>query len=210
MGIMVLIVALICILNFGISWWNAYVCGNVWEDSKTEGGFIRLLVWCAAIQSALGFSSVYIIVLLLATTALGVVEPDMVGQLWKITLSFWYLAVIFPLLGTGLIITIHSVMEAIRRKDMLSAGIATYNTVAQVSNMYDAYQNVGATSDVAGEAVGSLFSGGDSDDAKAKLALLALMLVLVAVMAGAVTTYLLIQKYASTAPRVLGKGYARA
>ena len=29
-------------LNFGISWWNAYVCGRAWVESKAVGGWIRV------------------------------------------------------------------------------------------------------------------------------------------------------------------------
>jgi hypothetical protein len=199
-------VLLICTLNSGISWWNAYVCGKIWEDSKTEGGFLHVLVWCAATQSAIGFSLVYLIAALGGVTVLAPesIPPETIQYLWELTFSIWYIAVIFPLLGTGLIITIHSWMEAVRRKDALSAGIAAYNTYAQVSNMVSAARNSGEAFGMVGDALGSLFKGGgSSDSAKGKVIILAFLMVLVALMAGILTTALLIQKYARTAPVLL-------
>ncbi len=57
-------------LNFGISWWNARSCGRAWVESKAVGGSIRVLVWCGAIQSAIGFSSVFLFPMIFAAHAL--------------------------------------------------------------------------------------------------------------------------------------------
>ena len=54
---------LLVLVNIGISYWNAKQAGRVWAESKGVGGWIRILVWCAAIQSAVGFTSAYAIIL---------------------------------------------------------------------------------------------------------------------------------------------------
>jgi hypothetical protein len=36
------------ILNFGISWWNAWVTGRVWRETKAMGGLMRLVAWAGS------------------------------------------------------------------------------------------------------------------------------------------------------------------
>src|SRR6266436_2256340 len=47
---------LLLILNFAISWFNAWSVGRVWIESKMIGGLFRMTVWCGAIMSAFGFT----------------------------------------------------------------------------------------------------------------------------------------------------------
>src|SRR5260370_8046537 len=51
------------ILNFAISWFNAWSVGRVLVESKMIGGFFRMTVWCGAIMSACGFTWVYLTLL---------------------------------------------------------------------------------------------------------------------------------------------------
>ena len=44
------------ILNFGISWWNAYAVGVTWVETKNMGGYQRFMAWMGAIMSASGFT----------------------------------------------------------------------------------------------------------------------------------------------------------
>jgi hypothetical protein len=99
-------------LNFGISWWNARTCGRAWVESKAVGGYIRVLVWCGAIQSAIGFSSVFLFPMIFAAQAF---FPEyFTDDYLNGALGLWYITVIFPVLGTGLIITIESWIAAYR------------------------------------------------------------------------------------------------
>src|SRR5258708_19519 len=47
---------LLLILNFAISWFNAWSVGRVLVESKMIGGFFRMTVLCGAIMSASGFT----------------------------------------------------------------------------------------------------------------------------------------------------------
>ncbi|MGD0641392.1 MAG: hypothetical protein ABSC22_11650, partial [Roseiarcus sp.] len=117
---------LILALNFGISWWNARTCGRAWVESKAIGGAIRVLVWCGAIQSAIGFSSVFLFPLLFLANA---AFPDyFTADQLNGAVSLWYLTIIFPALGTGLIITIESWIAAYREHSLMNIGVAAYNT----------------------------------------------------------------------------------
>ena len=61
-----LILVVMLVINLGISWWNCKVCGENWVESKMAGGFYRLLIWCGAIQAAIGFSMIIIVLVLFA------------------------------------------------------------------------------------------------------------------------------------------------
>jgi hypothetical protein len=194
---------LIVLLNAGISYWNAYVCGKSWEESRALGGTIRFLVWCAAIQSAIGFSSVLILPLMFVAHA---AVPDYFTDVYfEGALNLWYLTIIFPALGTGLAITIESWVVAYRERSLLSMGSAAWNTFAQIHNTMGAVQNLGSAFSSVGEAFGSVFDfSGDDDDIKIRAAIagLAIMVAIVAValIGGALITAAIIHRYAGTVP----------
>jgi len=185
-------VILLLLLNIGISWWNARVAGQAWDETKALGGFIRLVVWSAAIQSAIGFSMGFLFVFGGFAYLVGWLPPEGVQYLS----SLFYLLIIVPVLGTGLIITIHSWIVAYRERDLLSMGVAAYNTFAQVHNTVSAFNGIGSALDK----VSDMFKGGSSDDAKGKLALLVILIAVCALLAGTLLTVHLIQKYRGTVP----------
>jgi hypothetical protein len=213
---MVALLALILCLNAGISYWNAYVCGKSWEESKAVGGPIRFLVWCGAIQSAIGFSSVLILPLIFLAH---VVVPDYFTDVYfNGAINLWYLTIIFPALGTGFAIMIESWVAAYRDRSLLSIGGAAWNTFAQVHNTMGAVENIGSAFGSVKGAFASVFEfPSDSDDAKAKAAIIGLAtmvaIVVIALMGGAFITAAIIHRYAGTVPlpnRASMPGGARA
>lgn len=186
---MSLIIFGIIALNLFISWWNCRACGLVWNEAQRFGGFMKALVWSGAIQSIVGFSSAFVVLLAFIAYATGHLPQLYVQKVFDL----WYLLVIFPALGSGLIITIHSLIQAYRERNLASIGTAAWNTLAQVSNMYSAVEGIPRAFD----SVGELFSSkGDSDDRKAALVLL---LVVLAIAGGAIVTFALIKHYARRA-----------
>lgn len=177
-------------LNGFISWWNCKSAGSVWIEAKKLGGFMRVLVWCAAIQSAVGFSSILIVMLAFGAYAGGYLDQAH----FQGAMSLWYLLVIFPALGSGLIITIHSLLQAWRTRRIADIGVAAWNTFAQGYNMYSAMKDVPQAWSV----VGSLF-GGDSksrSDKDNKGNALLILIVVVAIAGGIIITAGLIGHYA--------------
>lgn len=181
---------LILVLNLGISYWNARVCGKAWAEANALGGFGMLVVWSAAIQSAIGFSMVYVCGLAGLAYALNYLTTESINGLF----SLWYIAIIVPALGTGLVLTVHSWIVAYQRRDFASIGVAAYNTIAQAHNMYSAVDGVGT----AFGKVGDLLKGDN------KQAGLVILLVVLAIGGGIMTTYALIRKYAGTMPLPAG------
>jgi hypothetical protein len=175
-------------LNLFISWYNCRTAGSIWYEAKKSGGFMRLLVWCAAIQSVVGFSSVLILVFGFTAFATG----HLPQQYLESTISLWYLLIIVPALGSGLIITIHSLITAWRERNIANIGVAAWNTFAMAHNVYSAASNVPD----AFSKVGDLFKG-DKDQQKVAMVLL---IVAVAIGGGILITALLIRHYARAMP----------
>src|SRR3546814_11235201 len=91
-------------LNGAISWWNAYACGRNWIEARMLGGWPWVMVCCGAIQSAIGFSMVYGTVELGALYLVGYLPPETV----KLAMDFWYVMIVIPALGSGLLLPITS------------------------------------------------------------------------------------------------------
>jgi len=178
-------------LNFGVSWLNARTCGRAWVESKAVGGSIRFLVWCGAIQSAIGFSSVFLLPLLFVANA---IAPEyFTGD---------QLTIIVPALGTGLLITIESWIAAYRERSLANIGVAAYNTLVQVHNTMGAINSFGPALNAVGKAFSSVAAS--RGDAKGKAAVLGIMIavavVAISLSAGVVLTAALIHRYAATVP----------
>lgn len=191
-------VFLILAFNCVISFLNARSVGRIWVDSKVMGGWIRLLAWSGAIQSAIGFSSIFLLIFGFIAFQLGYLSPQAI----EAVASLWYLLIIIPLLGTGLAITIESWITAFRERSFMNMGLAAYNTFAQAKNMYDAVSSIPA----AFGKISSFIGDGDwDDDPKSAIFFkIVLPLVLLALFSGFILTYVIVQKYAGTlsAPKV--------
>lgn len=143
------------ILNFVISFINAWGCGKTWADSKRAGGFERLLVWSAAIMSAAGFTWCYTLIfagigtVVDSTNDAGAIVPLVSDEAFQKIASLSYLMVIFPVIGSGVVITINSWRNFLKRRSLANGVETAWNTYAQTSNMINAV-------DAVPEAIGGL------------------------------------------------------
>lgn len=183
----------VMIINLIISFLNARNVGRIWAESKAVGGWIRLLAWCGAIQSAVGFTFVYAIVVSYIAVSTGYLPASMLGVLS----SLIYLMIIVPAIGSGIIITIQSWINFAREKSLMNLGVAGWNTFAQAYNTYNAIQSFGPALDTVQEGLGGLFDGdGDSDNSSLRVILLAAIILL----AGVMTTTVIIRRYEASIP----------
>lgn len=183
----------VMILNLVISFMNARNVGRVWAESKAVGGWVRVLTWCGAIQSAVGFTFVYAIVIAYIAVSTGYLPPQMLNVL----MSLVYLLIIIPAIGSGILITIQSWINFARDKSLMNLGMAGWNTFAQAYNTYNAIQSFGPALDTVQEGLGDLFDGdGDSDNSSLRVILLAAIVLL----AGVMTTTVIIRRYEATLP----------
>lgn len=209
-----LLLACILVLNVVISVWNCYAVGQVWNDVKLIGTtFDKVLSWSAIIQSAVGFSMP--ILLLLAWICVSVLtsgqepafSPEEAKVFMEAIFNLWYLAIIFPVLGTGLVIWAHSVRMAYQRRDFASIASAGWNTFAQVHNTISAFNNVGGALGNIGDFFGSALSG--KGDGKEKGAILVVLLVILALVAGFVIAFSLVNYFANRSASVVEQTISR-
>lgn len=185
---MFLMIFLLMALNFLISWFNAWACGKAWVETKAVGGVAHFMNWMGAIMSACGFTWVYLIILALIAGAAGWLDDRYVEAM----LSLGYLVIIGPILGSGLAITLDSWAYFWRKKSLGSGAVAGWNTFAQA---YNTYQAVSAIP----EALGSVFDafGGkgsrSKSDGKSAMAMIAILLVVLALVGGVLTTSAIIR-----------------
>lgn len=171
-------------LTFTISFWNAFASGAYLTESKLVGGWSRLLVWCGLIMSGCGFTWVYLTLL-----AIGALKAEWLTPEWaEVMFKLGYLVIILPVLGSGLGIWIHSLMQAYRRRSFGSVAVAGWNTYAQVRNTWEAASNAPNFLEDVVDAFASKRGKSSKDGA---MAVLVLVLVVIAVLGGAITTGLI-------------------
>ena len=183
---------LLLIVNLGISWWNARVTGLDWVESKFIGGYVRFMCWMGWLMSALGFTWCYVMILAVLAHGSGYID----ARQMEAAVSLGYLVVLPGILVSGLFIWTDSVVQAWHRRDLPSIGIATWNTFAEIHNVYSAVRGIGP----ALKSVGSLFSDADEDEAKIGVIIVVVLIVVAAVAAGFVTTELIRRHYAASRP----------
>jgi hypothetical protein len=199
MGTIFLIFSLL--FTLGISWLNAHAAGAENAQSKLEGGFSRLLFWSTAAMSAIGFSSLFMFASL-ATLSL-FLPTESLPTFTKLTSSLWYVLVLVPLLGSGMVITMHSWLAWYREKTVLNSLIAGYNTYAQVKNSWGAVNLLGDALEAVSKPFEALWSGTSGDDDSGSVVVrisgtivaLAMIVVASSLFAGVVTTMNIIGKY---------------
>lgn len=184
-------IALLMVVNAIICFSNARAAGKVWAEAKAVGGWIQIVVWCAAIQAALGFSYVYLYILMSIGFEFDLISYRTMGFVY----SLEYFFIILPIVGTGIIMTVESWINAARERSLLNLGVAGWNTFATAYNMYHVINAFGPAFDNVKEFFNGITSD-DSDDDSFD----AIVLVAVALAAGVVTTMIIVQRYAGTLP----------
>ncbi len=208
----------ILLLNVLISILNCYVVGSTWKDAVTMGTwFHRAVLRSAVVQSGVGFSMPILLLLAFGTAAYSTAgtEPIMTQaeakEFLQVIFNLWYVAVILPIIGTGFIIWAHSLREAYRRRDFVSIAAAGWNSYAQISNTLSAVNNLGGAMSNVGEFFGKAMSG--KGDGKGKFAILVLLVVVIALIAGFMIAFGLVRYFANRADSRIeqfGREHARA
>lgn len=185
MALGTLLILVYLVITFTISVFNAWSVGSMWFESKVIGGWTRVLAYCGAIMSASGFTYVYAIIIGLALNMAGILD----AAHFEMMLSLVYLFLVIPMLGTGLAITVNSVIVAYHQRSWMNSGIATWNVMAQAYNMYNAISAIPASV----KSVGGLFSGDDKDSIQTQIVI---AVAAFSILGGALTTIAIVRTVA--------------
>ena len=188
--------ALVWVLNFAISIWNAYAVGKVWVEARIAGGWHRFMCWIGAIMSACGFTWCYLSFLALTAHHFGWLTDEQVLA----ALNLGYILLLPFILFGGYAITLDSWAQAFRHGGFLNYGAAAWNTYASFHNTYSAWRNLGG----AFTSLGNFFGGSrkserDRDDGSGGI-IVVILLVVFALLAGVLTTTVIIRRVAATEP----------
>jgi hypothetical protein len=189
------LLALVWVLNFGISVWNAYAVGKVWVEARVEGGWHRFMCWMGAIMSASGFTWCYLTFLALTASYFQWINEEQV----MMTLNLGYVLLIPFTLFAGYAITLDSWVQAFRRGGFLNYGAAAWNTYATIHNTYSAYRNLGGAFNSLSEFFGNRKSS-DRDGDGPNPVIIVILLVGLALVGGILTTAVIIRRVAGTEP----------
>lgn len=126
-----------------------------------------------------GFSWCYAVVAAVTMLTFNIWDQEII----KAFLNLFYVAIIIPVLGAGLVIWADSVTTAARRKDAVSIGVASWNTFAMAHNTYEAFRGV---PDALGS-LGKFFEGGGSSKSKGQV--MVVVLVIIIAISGFITAY---------------------
>lgn len=170
------------VLNTIISLWNGYTTGRGWEDARVHGGFAYVLVWAGAVMSACGFTYVYLALFAFGFRFAGQLTDEALQAL----LSLGYLAIILPILGSGLVIWIESVRRAWHTKRLGDMVVGGWNTYAQFGNMGRAFRDIPDAWGVVDAFFGKRAKSKDGEKATV------LLLAVLALAAGVLTTLALV------------------
>lgn len=169
-------ILLIVTLNTLIAFANAASAGYTWDVRGT-----RLLNWCGLVQSVIGFSCLPLVLDLPIVMQLAkIYAPDHVHDVGKFMMASWYVAIIAPCLGTGVIILVHSWLAFLRRPTWLGGVETAWNSYAMYSNVKGVVDHGGEMFGAVGDGIGKIMES-DSDSAEGAGFKLVLLLALVAV-----------------------------
>src|SRR5262245_31717245 len=185
--------ALVWVLNFGISIWNAYAVGKVWVEARHEGGWHRFMCWMGAVMSATGFTWCYLSFLALTAAYFQWITEEQALA----ALNLGYILLVPFMLFAGYAITLDSWGRAYREGGLLNYGIAGWNTFASLHNTYSAWRNMGG----AFASLGDFFKRrGSRDNGGAGGIIIVILLVALALFGGIITTAVIIRRVAASEP----------
>jgi hypothetical protein len=188
--------ALVWVLNFAISVWNASAVGKIWVEARLAGGWHRFMCWVGAVMSACGFTWCYLTFLALTAHHFQWLSDEQV----QAALNLGYLLLLPFLLFGGYAITFDSWAQAFRRGGFLNYGAAAWNTYASIHNTYSAWRNMGGAFASFGNFFGGGRRGDKERDGDGGGIVLVLLLVAFALLGGVLTTATIIRRVAATEP----------
>lgn len=191
-----LLLVLMLILNFAISWANASYVGQYWTESKEIGGSFRLYIWAGYIMAIAGFTMVYgYILLLLAPIILQFAEVDheIIMLFEQLASDLIYLFSIVTVIPTGFYIWIRSLKNFWERRTLLDGITAGWNTYAQIHNTMSVARNAPSA---LGRVVEALFGGKNRSKKKDNtvIVMCAILVLIFAIFGGYFTAYAIMKK----------------
>lgn len=179
-------------VNFVISWWNARSVGKMWSESKSIGGFPRVLAVSGYIMAVAGFTMVYVTLLMIIISKAGLyfdfLDESQSQMLMSFVYDLSYVLIVMAIIPTGIIIWINSLITFWRHKSLRTGGVAAWNTFATISNTINTARNMPS-------ALGGIKRAlSNNERGSGNIILLAIIIVLAAILGGYFTASTIVHK----------------
>jgi len=125
-----ILTVLILVVDFGFSVWNAYASGLNVEMLRRGGGssWLRAVAYSGIGLAYCGASYVMLIVVGYIAYFFGYITADVVDAVLGLDFLFFGLLII----GCGLMVTIQSIIMAVKRRSLGGIAVAIWNIFAEV------------------------------------------------------------------------------
>jgi hypothetical protein len=191
-------IILIWFINFGISWFNAWSCGRSWNETKHIGGFLHFMNWMGAVMSACGFTWCYLVITVTIGGQIpveqdnGTMAPALSPEVLQATADLGFMLIYFPIVGSGIVITLQAWAAAWKRRTALNMGVAAWDTFAMVYNIRQGFVHIPGMWERLGGFFGSSKSSSSSSNSKMNPQVLVVLIVAATALAGILTTYAIV------------------
>ncbi len=186
-------IIIMLILNFAISWFNAWSVGRYWSESKQMGRMVRFNVWIGYIMSIVGFTWVYLCLLSYVVSYIGpsIFSEDFDYQaLVTFMTNLGYIIIAPVVIVTGFAATIQSWVNFWKNKNLANGAVMVWNTYAQLRNTMNFARN--APSALA--KILKIAFGGKGKKGSAQIIILGIVLVIIAFAGGYFTASAILKK----------------
>lgn len=190
----ILLLSLVLLINFLISWANANYVGRYWSESKHVGGSFRAYIVTGYIMAIAGFTMVYGYILLLIAPVfmqMAEVEPELIIIFEQLASDLMYLFCIITIIPTGFYIWIRSLKNFWERKTLANGLTAGWNSYAQIHNMVSAARNAPSA---LSRVTKTLFGGKGKKKDNTIIVLGAIFIVILAIFGGYFTASAIMKK----------------
>lgn len=192
-----LLILFFLVLNGAICWWNCFVIGSSWHTVANEGSWWqKTVVYSAVVQSALGFTWCFSIILSGILLLYSFMAPSKLSHedamsIFELFNGLTYLIIVPGIVISGLALMVQSWVQAYRTRSLASGVVAGWNTFAQLSNTISMFRHIGPVFDAVRKAA--------TDNLKKNVFVVALCLAVLSLIGGIYLTYRLIEMYAAKA-----------
>lgn len=131
---------LVFIVNPLIAYFNAYTVGKYWNDIQYSSFWQKTISVSALVQSVIGFSMPILGILLF----IGYITKTLTMNQIDLSIDLLWLSIIIPIVGSGILITIESIKEAIRSRSFTNGALAIWNLGSTIENIFNMVSNFGS------------------------------------------------------------------
>ena len=191
---MAILLLLVLILNFMISWANADYVGRYWSESKEIGGSFRAYIIIGYIMAIAGFTMVYGYILLLICPIfleIAKVDNETILTFEQLAADLIYLFCVITIIPTGFYIWIRSLKNFWEEKTLSNGLTAGWNSFAQIHNTISVARNAPSA---LGRVVDTLFGDKSKKKDNTLIILLAIFVLILAIFGGYFTASSIMKK----------------